>query len=94
MRSSDIPRPLGANSRCGRYMLTSSAVTISGPIGMLPSKFYPAVHCDAARCQSRADASFSTVNPAIASIGQPNGPDEVSYTRSGPSSRGLNAAVT
>ena len=45
----------------------SSAVTTSGPIGMLPSKFLPAVHCVPARCHSRAEASFSTTKPAIAS---------------------------
>ena len=45
----------------------SSAVTTSGPIGMLPSKFLPAVHWVPARCHSRADASFSTTKPAIAS---------------------------
>ena len=46
---------------------TSSVVTTSGPIGMLPSKFLPAVHWVPARCQSRADASLSTTKPAIAS---------------------------
>src|SRR5450756_1203394 len=47
---------------------TSSAVTTSGPMGIVASKFLPAVHWVAARCQSRSDASLSTVNPAIASI--------------------------
>ena len=42
-------------------------VTTSGPRGMLPSKFLPAVHWLAARCQSRADASLSTTKPAMAS---------------------------
>ena len=46
---------------------SSSVVTTSGPMGMLPSKFLPAVHWLAARCQSRADASFRTTKPAIAS---------------------------
>ena len=46
---------------------TSSVVTTSGPIGMLPTKFLPAVHWVAARCQSRHDASLSTTKPAMAS---------------------------
>ena len=46
---------------------TSSVVTTSGPIGMLPSKFLPGVHWVPARCQSRAEASFSTTKPATAS---------------------------
>ena len=49
-------------------MFTSSGVTISGPIGIEPSKFLPGIHWLAARCQSRAEASFSTVNPAIAAM--------------------------
>jgi hypothetical protein len=47
---------------------TSSGVISSGPTGMLPSKFLPAVHWVAAPCQSLAVASFSTTNPAIAAI--------------------------
>jgi hypothetical protein len=42
-------------------------------MGMLPSKFFPGVHWVPARCQSRADASFRTANPAIASIALPAG---------------------
>ena len=38
----------------------SSVVTTSGPIGIVPSKFLPPVHCVAARCQSRAEASLTT----------------------------------
>ena len=54
-------------------MSTSSGVITSGPMGMEPSKFFPGVHWLPARCQSRADASFSTVNPAIASNALPAG---------------------
>ena len=37
---------------------SSSVVTTSGPIGMVPSKFLPGVHCEAARCHSRAEPSL------------------------------------
>ncbi len=49
-------------------MSSSSVVTRSGPTGMVPSKFLPAVHWVAARCHSRALASLSTTNPATAAI--------------------------
>ena len=45
---------------------TSSVVTSSGPIGIVPSKFFPGVHWLAARCHSRAVASFKTTKPATA----------------------------
>ena len=48
---------------------TSSGVTSSGPIGIVPSKFLPAVHWVAARCHSRAVPSMQTTNPAIAASG-------------------------
>ena len=60
--------PLSTVVSATSAMSTSSGVTTSGPMGMLPSKFFPGVHWVPARCQSRADASLSTVNPAIASI--------------------------
>jgi len=45
---------------------TSSTVTSSGPIGIVASKFLPAVHWLAARCHSRALPSLTTTHPAIA----------------------------
>ena len=65
--------PLSTVLRATSVTSASSGVTTSGPMGMLPSKFFPGVHWVPARCQSRADASFSTVNPAIASIALPAG---------------------
>ena len=65
--------PLSTVVRAASATSASSGVTTSGPMGMLPSKFLPGVHWVPARCQSRAEASFSTVNPAIASIALPAG---------------------
>ena len=65
--------PLSVVVRATSATSASSGVTTSGPMGMLPSKFFPGVHWVPARCQSRADASLSTVNPAIASIALPAG---------------------
>src|SRR6202165_2830124 len=45
--------------RCGSGI--SSAVTITGPIGQLPSSDFPLHHCDVRNWRSRADTSLKTV---------------------------------
>src|SRR5215470_16507904 len=67
VRADCMTWPLSVELMARSLTSTSSVVTTSGPIGMLPSKFLPAVHWVAARCQSRADASLTTTKPAIAS---------------------------
>ena len=60
VRADCMTWPFSVVVRAASETSTSSGVTSSGPIGMVPSKFLPAVHCVAARCQSRAEASLST----------------------------------
>ena len=67
VRADCMTWPLSVELMARSVTSTSSGVTTSGPIGMLPSKFLPAVHWVAARCQSRADASLTTTKPAMAS---------------------------
>src|SRR6516164_4489687 len=67
VRADCITVPLSVELMARSLASTSSVVTTSGPIGMLPTKFLPAVHWVAARCQSRQEASLTTTKPAIAS---------------------------
>jgi hypothetical protein len=67
VRADCITVPLSVELMARSLTSTSSVVTTSGPIGMLPAKFLPAVHWVAARCQSRQEASLTTTKPAIAS---------------------------
>jgi hypothetical protein len=60
VRAACMTCPLSLELMARSVTSSSSGVTTSGPMGMLPSKFLPAVHWLPARCQSRADASFST----------------------------------
>ena len=53
VRADCMTVPLSVELMARSLTSTSSVVTTSGPIGMLPSKFLPAVHWLAARCQSR-----------------------------------------
>ena len=66
VRADCITSPLSTVVRRASDTSTSSGVTSSGPIGIVPSKFLPAVHWLAARCHSRAVPSMHTANPAIA----------------------------
>src|SRR5215468_2019338 len=67
VRADCITLPLRVELMARSLTSTSSVVTTSGPIGMLPVKFFPAVHWLAARCQSRQEASLRTTKPAMAS---------------------------